>query len=196
MENNTRIAYDALCAEEQNLLATLARKHQMIEMLAEELGEAPPSLDIPLPMSDGIPNTITAGQAPPSFVRARGIQVRPTEFYQSSLAGAVLSYLEKTPDKAATFPEILSALQQGAFQMETGKAAEAQIRLNLLKSTNFTLMPNNMFGLSSVYNKTRKKSSGRKPKPKKKKVVKVTEPKKQKEKPPKVEQQPVEKVEQ
>lgn len=70
MDNYTRTAYEALCAEEQKLLAVVARKRQMIEELAAELGETPPPFELPLPMSDG--QTIV--QSTPSFTGGRNIQ--------------------------------------------------------------------------------------------------------------------------
>lgn len=79
MDNN-KIAYDALCAEEQSLLAQLARKRQMIEQLAEELGETPPSLDL-LSTSDGQPL-----QTPQLLSRNRKIEIRTGEFYTFGLA--------------------------------------------------------------------------------------------------------------
>jgi len=73
-----------------------------------------------------------------------------------------MSYLDRTQDKAATFPEILSALKQGGFPMKSGKVEEERLRLNLLKSTNFTLIPPNTFGLASSYEKGKRRGAGEK----------------------------------
>ena len=172
MENNNKIAYDALCAEEQVLFNQLMRKHSMVAMLAEELGETPPILDFGVPLNDLQTPSASLSQNPiQPFTRGKKIEVRPTEFFRKSLAESTRTYLERMPDKAAPFPEIISALRQGGFEMKNGDAEEQRLRLNLLKSTNFVLIPENTFGLTSEYGKKKGEKRGRKPSTEKTPVI-------------------------
>lgn len=90
--------------------------------------------------------------------------IKPGEFFNKSLAESARLFLDKKEGNIAPFQEIIEALQKGGFPNAKAESDIKAIRLNLLKSSNFVLIPEDNFGLTSIYGGKRR--AGRKKKTK------------------------------
>jgi hypothetical protein len=142
----------------------------MLNSLAKDLG-----LDIPYP--DVLPELVGGT-----------VKIKPDQFFNKPLATAVRDFLTMKGE-ATDWDEIVKALREGGFSLSKTKDAEESARLTILRNTaNFTLVPDNYFGLKEWYGKLKKEkktsqqSDNNSEKPKRPpKLVKPSEAKKEKE---------------
>jgi hypothetical protein len=140
--------FEALLQELLAIKAQYDSKHAFLNQFAAHLGIEMPDL---LGAMTSLSPAPMAAPVVPATPRPNGlVQVRTGEFWNKTLAESVKIYLERKGE-AAPFPEILDALKRGGFVLRGGEVEEKKLRLNLLKSVNFVLIPENNFGLASQY---------------------------------------------
>lgn len=154
MDEPTRIVYDRYKEKLQDLLLQASTIKKMLNQMALDVKEEPEFPDVEV-----------------EKLGARGLIVKPGQFFNKPLAGSVKEYLalvEKARGiEGVAFSEIFDALRRGSFGGLKTKVDEDEKELSIKKnSAAFVMVDEDHIGLKEWFpakEKDAKKSNGKRP---------------------------------